>query len=467
MRRLLLLSLLAASTTLSAGTGRMVIVNTDGPGVGLNDPTPVAPVGGNPGTTRGQQRRNVVELAAQRWTALLDTNVDIRVRTGFSAMDCDDTGVVLAAANSVTWSANFTGAPRQNIWYPSALANKFANRDLNPNDDDIFVQFNLELDKSTCRGDQGWYYGLNVDEGNNESMLTVALHEIGHGLGMAGRGVDFFQNRPTIYEVHMLDLTAGRTWDQMTLEQRRVSSTNTGKLVWNGANVTAKAALLLNRPPVLTVGVKNYDVGTASFGPALNRTSMSGQVVPARDANNEEGPSTLDGCTPYENAADMAGKVALVDRGTCTFVQKALMAQAAGATGLVIADNRAETGCVNVPPGMSGSNPEVRIPVMSLNQADGAELRGQATDASVNALLRLDPSRMAGASAEGYVRLYAPCTFSAGSSLYHWDTAASPNLLMEPFISGDLLDSVDLTIYQLMDLGWTQWPRTGRRGLRR
>lgn len=467
LRALLLLSLFAAAVNLSAGTGRMIIVNADMPGVGLNDPTPAAPVAGNDGTTLGQQRRNVLEFAAQRWTTLLDTNVDIRVRTSFASMDCDDSGVVLAAAASATWSANFTNAPRENVWYPAALANKFAGRDLTPNDVDIFVQFNVEMDKPGCRGDFGWYYGLDVDEGDHESMLTVALHEIGHGLGMSGRGVDFFQNRPTVYDLHMLDLTAGRTWDQMTAEQRRVSSTNTGKLVWNGANVSAKAAQLLQRPPVLTVGAKNYDVGMASFGATLSRASMSGRVVPARDASNEEGPSATDGCTPYDNAADVAGKISLVDRGSCTFVQKALMAQAAGATGLVIADNRKEASCVNVPPAMSGSNPLVLIPVMSVTQDDGAELRAQATDNVVNGLLRLDPSRMAGASPEGYVRLYAPCTFSAGSSLYHWDTPASPNLLMEPFISGDLLDSVDLSIYQMMDIGWTQWPRSGRRVLRR
>jgi hypothetical protein len=467
LRGLLLLSLLAVAASLSAGTGRMIIISNDLQGVGLNDPTPATPIAGNNGTTLGQQRRNVLELAAQRWTTLLDTNVDIRVRTSFVSMDCDDTGVVLAAANSVTWSANFANAPRQNVWYPAALANRFAGTDLTPNDADIFVQFNLEMDKPACRGDRGWYYGLNVDEGNDESLLTVALHEIGHGLGMSGRGVDFFQNRPTVYDLHMLDLTAGRTWDQLTLEQRRVSSTNTGKLVWNGANVTAKAAQLLRRPPVLTVGVKNYDLGTASFGPSLALASMSGRVVPAVDANNEEGPSTTDGCTQYDNAADVAGKISLVDRGTCTFVQKALIAQAAGAVGLVIIDNRKEANCINVPPAMSGSDPAVHIPVMSVTQDDGAELRGQATANAVNGLLRLDPSRMAGASAEGYLRLYAPCTFSPGSSLYHWDTTASPNLLMEPFISGDLLDSVDISIYQMMDLGWTQWPRTGRRVLRR
>jgi hypothetical protein len=82
-------------------------------------------------------------------------------------------------------------------------------------------------------------------------------------------------------------------------------------------------------------------------------------------------------------------------------------------------------------------------------------------------MLRVDPSRRSGTSAQGYVRLYAPCTFQGGSSVYHWDTVASPNLLMEPSINADLVDNVDLTVYQLMDIGWTQPARTGRRFLRR
>ncbi|HVG25271.1 MAG TPA: PA domain-containing protein [Thermoanaerobaculia bacterium] len=466
-RGLLLFSLLAfAATNVFAGSGRMVIISVDGAGVGFNDPTPATPVGGNLATTRGAQRMNVIQLAAARWTAVLDTNVDIRVRASWATLECDDSSAVLAGANSVTWSYNFTGAPRQEIWYPAALANKFAGRDLTANQDDISITFNSALDLPTCRGDRSWYYGLDVNEGQDDSMLTVAMHEIGHGLGMAGRGVDWFQNRPTIYDVHTLDVTAGRSWDQMSVEQRRVSATNTGKVVWTGPNVTAKAPQMLERPPVLTVTGKNYDVGAASFGPTLNSASMNGAVVSAHDAENTEGPTALDGCTAYDNASAVAGKVALVDRGTCTFVQKALMAQAAGATGLVIVDNRKEANCVNNPPGMSGNEPQIRIPVMSVTQDDGNELRAKADAAFTNALLRLDPSRLSGMT-DGYVRLYAPCAFSAGSSLYHWDTAATPNLLMEPFINGDLLDSVDLTLYQMLDIGWTQPPRTGRRVLRR
>ena len=40
------------------GSTTITILNADSPGVGFNDPTAVAPVGNNPGTTLGQQRLN-------------------------------------------------------------------------------------------------------------------------------------------------------------------------------------------------------------------------------------------------------------------------------------------------------------------------------------------------------------------------------------------------------------------------
>ena len=51
----------------------ITIVNGNAAGVGFNDPTPVAPVGGNPGTTLGQQRLNAFQYAASIWGATLDS----------------------------------------------------------------------------------------------------------------------------------------------------------------------------------------------------------------------------------------------------------------------------------------------------------------------------------------------------------------------------------------------------------
>ena len=51
----------------SAGAATITIINLDGAGEGFNDPTPAAPVGGNPGTTIGAQRLFVFNHAAGIW----------------------------------------------------------------------------------------------------------------------------------------------------------------------------------------------------------------------------------------------------------------------------------------------------------------------------------------------------------------------------------------------------------------
>lgn len=61
----------------------------------------------------------------------------------------------------------------------------------------------------------------------------------------------------------------------------------------------------------------------------------------------------------------------------------------------------------------------------------------------------------AGVSANGHMRLYAPHTFDASSSISHWDTTATPNLLMEPNYNLDTGNHTDLTVCVLYDLGWT------------
>src|SRR5512147_3080776 len=108
----------------------ITIVNTDAAGQGLNDPTPATPVGGNPGTTIGQQRMNVFLRAAQIWGQTLPGNVEIKVDASFTALDCDATSAVLGGTAPNTALADFEGAPVAGTWYVVAEANQLADRDL-------------------------------------------------------------------------------------------------------------------------------------------------------------------------------------------------------------------------------------------------------------------------------------------------------------------------------------------------
>ena len=54
--------------------------------------------------------------------------------------------------------------------------------------------------------------------------------------------------------------------------------------------------------------------------------------------------------------------------------------------------------------------------------------------------------------------MFTPNPFQSGSSVSHWDTSVSPNLLMEPAINADLTTSLvppqDLTVPLFKDIGW-------------
>ena len=67
------------------------VINNDNPGEGFNDPTPVAPVGGNTGTTLGQQRLIAFRRAADIWAGLIASAVTIRVGATFDPLPCNAT----------------------------------------------------------------------------------------------------------------------------------------------------------------------------------------------------------------------------------------------------------------------------------------------------------------------------------------------------------------------------------------
>src|SRR5262245_11612248 len=88
---LVFLLLLAALAPVSRGAATIIIQNNNAAGVGFNDPTPVAPIGGNAGTTLGQQRLIAFQAAANIWGATLDSNVTIQIVSSFEALSCTPT----------------------------------------------------------------------------------------------------------------------------------------------------------------------------------------------------------------------------------------------------------------------------------------------------------------------------------------------------------------------------------------
>jgi fungalysin metallopeptidase (M36)/PA domain-containing protein len=105
----------------------------------------------------------------------------------------------------------------------------------------------------------------------------------------------------------------------------------------------------------------NVATNTAIFGPT--NFDITALVTLANDGVG----ATSDACEPL---VGLTGRIALVDRGTCTFVIKARNVQAAGAVGIIIANNAAGPA-----PGLGGIDPLVTIGVLSVSQADGVAVK--------------------------------------------------------------------------------------------
>lgn len=453
----------------------IIIVNVDGANEGFNDPTPRAPIGGNAGTTVGQQRLIAFQRAADIWGATLDSSVPIRIRAAFNPLTCNATGAVLGSAGAIYAWSNFPGADYPDVWYHEALANKLAQEDLLPPGDpadpyngaDLNAQFNSSIGTvSGCLTGRDWYYGLDANHGANIDLVTVLLHEFGHGLGFSsfvsrtvGSQGAYIFGTPGVFDLFIRDNTTSKDWFDMTTAERAVSMKNGRNVAWTGATVTSEipGVLTLGTPllrvnsPAGIAGI--YPVGAAAFGPVLASPGTTGDVVLALDDANASGMSTTDGCTAITNAAAVAGKIALVDRGTCGFTIKAANLQAAGAVAMLVADNAADSP----PAGLGGADPTITIPSVRITLDAGNAIKAQ-LGAGVNATLGLDMSVYAGADAGGRALLNTPNPVVGGSSVSHWDPLTFRNQLMEPAINGDLTHSVkspeDLTLAQMRDVGW-------------
>lgn len=450
--RLLVVSALAVLLAGSAHAG-ITIVNTDGPGEGFNDPTPAAPVGGNPGTTVGQQRLNVFNKAGQIWSAILQSPVEIRVQASFDPLFCTATSAVLGSAGPNTVESDFAGATFPGTWYVTAEANRLTGTDLEPGQDDIVAQFNSDIGGATCLSGRSWYYGYDGNEGaTGIDLLPVLLHEFGHGLGFLTVTDEtngaYLGGQPCIFDRYLKDDVSGKHWYQMTAAERVASAINTTHLVWDGPAVTAGAPQRLGaRPVVTTTGAitGQFVSGTGIWGAPLTTTGVTGDLVLAVDGAAPTG----DACSALTNAAAVAGKIAVIDVGTCTLQSKAAVAQAAGAIGVVLVNNVAGPS-----PQIRGTATGITIPVTSVSQTDGAAIKAAMGSGVVHATLGLDPAHLAGANNAGLVQMFAPNPDQPGSSVSHWDVAAFPNLLMEPSINPDLGQNVDLTYQAFFDMGW-------------
>ncbi|MBT9491899.1 MAG: M4 family metallopeptidase [Paucibacter sp.] len=165
--------------------------------------------------------------------------------------------------------------------------------------------------------------------------------------------------------------------------------------------VATKVAQVSITAPAAIAGVKI--TGTAAFGPQTF-PALAGNVVGV-----DVGSASAGCTTPF--AANVSGKIAFIDRGTCGYAVKVKNAQLNGAIGVIVGNNQGSTAIAN----MGGADATITIPSLSLSQNDGTAIkaqlangvtaslvRGPGTDNTVRWLMGEDSSAFGGAIRDMY-----------------------------------------------------------------
>ena len=153
----------------------------------------------------------------------------------------------------------------------------------------------------------------------------------------------------------------GETWEH-------IFGGSTGNVYFSG-----NAQLTVNSP----AGIAGTYTGIQSD---LGGPDPSGPITADLVLVDDGSANPSWGCNPLVNAADVNGKIAVIERGECYFVDKIMNAQNAGAVAVVMINN------VDGPPIIMGGNSStINIPSFMISRSDGQIIMDAMENDTVNA----------------------------------------------------------------------------------
>ena len=242
--------------------------------------------------------KNQVQAAVDVWAANFSSKVTINVDASWGR---STSSAILGSARPGNYYSAFTGAPDQTLWYPSALANALAGKDLDKSSAEIVIQIN-----STAPWDldtEGAPSTLEYD------LMSVMIHELAHGLGFLSTDSydDFFAtgalDEPTIFDA-FVTTSDGRRLADIPSPSVELGTALTSKLEWSGPlGIAANSG---TKP--LMYSPEQYDVGSSVSHLDESTFSKAGKdsvMTPSLDAGevfHEPGPLLLAMMSDLRNA---------------------------------------------------------------------------------------------------------------------------------------------------------------------
>jgi hypothetical protein len=193
------------------------------------------------------------QAAADVWASHFASSTPITIDASWVQIGAAN---VLGSARPGSYFIGFEGAPDSTLWYPSALANALAGKDLDKKQAEMIIQVNSDAYWNT-RND-GLSYSQEYD------LQSVFLHEMAHGLGFLS--TDSFDpifgfgriEEPTPFDAYAL-VEDGRRLSDLPSPSIELGLALRSPLVWSGAlGVAANGGV---RPLLFTP--KEYEEGSS------------------------------------------------------------------------------------------------------------------------------------------------------------------------------------------------------------
>ena len=251
------------------------------------------------------EAKEAFQYAVDIWDSLIRSPVPIRIDASFTDFDgYEDGRIILGGARPAGWRS-----PRSlDLWFPEALADKRASRDLADDEPDIITRFN-------SHDDANWYFGTdgNTPSGKKD-FVSAVLHEIAHGLGFtsfatvensslwilsasSGRG-KLRDGNPELAQIYdfFVENGSGKTIMSSADPSDALTKLYTGNdLFWNGKKgVEANSGVSpqLYAPSEWRQGSSYTHLDEITFSPG-NANSLMTPSLDDQEAIHDPGPITL------------------------------------------------------------------------------------------------------------------------------------------------------------------------------
>jgi Zn-dependent metalloprotease len=229
---------------------------------------------------------------------------------------------------------------------------------LSYNGNDIAMRSIYESDSLSGSCPNAQWNGRTTDYCEGMAVDDVIAHEWTHAYTRANHDLIYAWQPGALNESYsdifgeIVDMTNGRGLDDPSPPRAANGCSSSGGIRMPPAlEVTAPAS-----------AAGPYATGGATWNPAV--WSVSGTVELVDDGTE----TATDACEALTGFTE--GRVALIDRGTCSFATKAINAQDAGAIAIIVANNE-DDGLYT----MTASDPIPEIPGVFIDLSDGQTLK--------------------------------------------------------------------------------------------